>query len=400
MKNYKDYKIEEFDNFIREKFNNFEITPPDDTFVKIINTIKTKYLWKYLILGSFVVASIAAILIKINESKVSVMPLIAHYKEFRLNNIFFNFQSDLVKNNEPYSKIDIHKNTKVNLNHSIYRESTITEKNDYPENTEHQMNNTNNFYDYRVYTKPNVCNSKNGGIYITCSNCNDIEFILNNEIIQGKKENIASGFYKIYVKKGTRIIDTLSAFVKDSLKLSTNFNIFELPDNNFLTVYLENTSTIDRKPWSNYSNLSFSWYINNQKISDESNVVYQFVQNGTYNIKLVSNYQNVCKDSVLKKYVVSIPVSYDKIQNIFTPNNDGINDYFEPELKGLKIEECNIFDRNGILVYSVKHETIKWDGKILNTNTVAPDGVYYYVIRATNANNKTVDMKGMIYLKR
>jgi gliding motility-associated-like protein len=65
--------------------------------------------------------------------------------------------------------------------------------------------------------------------------------------------------------------------------------------------------------------------------------------------------------------------------NIFTPNGDGLNDFFE--IPGMPADVCTsafqhirIYNRWGKEVYSSTAHDFKWDGKNVN------DGVYYYVI--------------------
>lgn len=74
------------------------------------------------------------------------------------------------------------------------------------------------------------------------------------------------------------------------------------------------------------------------------------------------------------------------IPNIFTPNDDGINDYFSIFTKtenNKTIENLVIYDRWGNLIYEVKNESVKtflgWDGKV-NGRLVA-QGVYAYFLK-------------------
>ncbi len=68
------------------------------------------------------------------------------------------------------------------------------------------------------------------------------------------------------------------------------------------------------------------------------------------------------------------------IPNVFTPNGDTYNDYLVP-FPYTSVERINleIYNRWGRLVFKTEDPAIKWDGKILNTNQPASDGVYYYV---------------------
>ncbi|MHA6247994.1 gliding motility-associated C-terminal domain-containing protein [Pontibacter sp. CAU 1760] len=80
--------------------------------------------------------------------------------------------------------------------------------------------------------------------------------------------------------------------------------------------------------------------------------------------------------------------------NIFTPNNDGKNDFFE--VPGLPQEFCSavfsgirIFNRWGKEVYRSQNSDFKWDGKDVNA------GVYFYVI-----DYQSTQFKGSVTLVR
>ncbi len=77
--------------------------------------------------------------------------------------------------------------------------------------------------------------------------------------------------------------------------------------------------------------------------------------------------------------------------NVFTPNNDEINDLF---LRGMQIQ---VMDRNGIVVY----EGIEgWNGKLHNTGKyLTPDTYFYYATYADN-QQKTQIHKGYVTLIR
>ncbi|MCT4581274.1 MAG: gliding motility-associated C-terminal domain-containing protein [Flavobacteriales bacterium] len=67
------------------------------------------------------------------------------------------------------------------------------------------------------------------------------------------------------------------------------------------------------------------------------------------------------------------------VPNVFTPNNDGINDVFYIELNE-GIVECvsfNIYNRWGQLLYEAYGSDVVWDGKVLN-GAPASEGTYYY----------------------
>ena len=104
--------------------------------------------------------------------------------------------------------------------------------------------------------------------------------------------------------------------------------------------------------------------------------------------------------------VICIPV-YPVVflPNAFSPNGDGLNDYYKPICAGLNAYQFEIYDRWGALVYSDTPESIGWDGTF--NGKALPIGAYTFrlsaagqlVSPATN-NARRVERKGLIYLVR
>jgi gliding motility-associated-like protein len=67
------------------------------------------------------------------------------------------------------------------------------------------------------------------------------------------------------------------------------------------------------------------------------------------------------------------------LPNVFTPNNDGINDVFTLGDIVSKAYDLTIYDRNGAKVYNTTEPASGWDGTF-NGNPCA-EGVYYYAVR-------------------
>jgi gliding motility-associated-like protein len=69
-----------------------------------------------------------------------------------------------------------------------------------------------------------------------------------------------------------------------------------------------------------------------------------------------------------------------RLPNVFSPNDDGFNDYFVPfPFVGVERIDLQVFNRWGKLVFKTSDPDINWDGKIMGTNQPASDGVYYYI---------------------
>jgi len=71
---------------------------------------------------------------------------------------------------------------------------------------------------------------------------------------------------------------------------------------------------------------------------------------------------------------------YYKLPNVFSPDNDGINDLFQPfPYDFVEKVDMKIYNRWGELVFETNNPDILWNGKYLETDNDVPDGVYYYL---------------------
>jgi gliding motility-associated-like protein len=71
-----------------------------------------------------------------------------------------------------------------------------------------------------------------------------------------------------------------------------------------------------------------------------------------------------------------------ELPNVFTPDNDDINDIFTPLANYRFIEnsvDMHIYNRWGEEVFSTTDPDIKWDGKDKRSHQPLTDGVYYYI---------------------
>ncbi len=115
-----------------------------------------------------------------------------------------------------------------------------------------------------------------------------------------------------------------------------------------------------------------------------------------------------CVDSLRSENIVVDPSKLE-IPNVFTPNGDGLNDYFVVTAESLRHLNIEIFSRSGLRVYSFdgEGESLRnwtgWDGNINNSSRKASPGVYFYIIKAFGWDNIVYDSKqtrGTFYLYR
>ncbi|WP_185955243.1 Calx-beta domain-containing protein [Solitalea koreensis] len=82
------------------------------------------------------------------------------------------------------------------------------------------------------------------------------------------------------------------------------------------------------------------------------------------------------------------------VPNAFSPNNDGINDWFIiPGIENIH-SEMVIYNRYGAEVYRIKNYQNNWAGNGI------PTGTYYYVIKLNDAQGKNENMAGSVTIFR
>jgi gliding motility-associated-like protein len=93
-----------------------------------------------------------------------------------------------------------------------------------------------------------------------------------------------------------------------------------------------------------------------------------------YRIVVTDNYGCTAQDDIFVK-VLKLP----EIPNVFTPNNDGINDTWQiKSLAGYADCDVEIFNRYGQLVYRSTGYNKPWDGTV--NGKPVPAATYYYII--------------------
>ncbi len=155
----------------------------------------------------------------------------------------------------------------------------------------------------------------------------------------------------------------------------------------------------------NYSNnvINYLWSpLHDLSCSQCPNPSIEINKSSTYHIKVTSDSGCVAKDDI------SIFIECESVKilmpNAFTPNNDGLNDFYKPYNRGINryLEFC-IYNKMGQKIYEKKNFTINesnvgWNGtfKGKEQNT----GTYIYIIQAVCDSGKQVTSKGSFLLLR
>ena len=231
--------------------------------------------------------------------------------------------------------------------------------------------------------------------------------------------------YKYYYIKVT---DGRGCLQRDSVRLKAYPNpLVEISTDPGDTVYLQNphvTYSFENLSADSLEISNFYWILNSQYnlTSNEEEPRFTYVEVGDYNTELKVYNPQGCDTSYYKTVKVN-PVKL-KIPNVFTPNGDGINDYFiitldggsdmpgesknrdgddggssleyenyEPLNRYYESSELTVFNRWGRIVYHSKDYQNNWDGDDL------PDATYFYVLKCKGLKNDATYQGSVMILK-
>ncbi|WP_171032512.1 PKD domain-containing protein [Winogradskyella algicola] len=166
----------------------------------------------------------------------------------------------------------------------------------------------------------------------------------------------------------------------------SNFGVYSISD----PISFTNLATGDY--------LSVLWDFGDGSFSGEENPTHTYSAVGSYVVTQTVTYPFGCVyERVITLYIEQ---GYKLIMpDAFTPNEDGINDFFGPVYEGLNSLELNIYDTWGSLIYTEDDANFTgWDGKI--NDEVAENGNYYYTFSAKTFYGKTITAQGaFVFIK-
>ena len=147
------------------------------------------------------------------------------------------------------------------------------------------------------------------------------------------------------------------------------------------------------------------------RFSNQENPEFTYEQTGTYMVKLVAkniSESGVCADTFFMPEYIIIQPSFIEAPNVFTPNNDGINDSFVVKFRSMQSIKIQIFNRWGKRIHFWESDDVRgfddsfsasvWDGKL--GGRFASPGVYYYVVEGQGRDNINRKANGFFHLFR
>jgi len=120
---------------------------------------------------------------------------------------------------------------------------------------------------------------------------------------------------------------------------------------------------------------------------------------GRYAITLIVMNNELCSDTTYGEIIIDGDVSV-YIPNAFSPNNDGKNEIFNVYSIGISSANLNIYDRWGNLIHLHNSNSPHWDGRNQMDMKPCQQGVYVYVLKATDIFGKNHKYTGTVTLVR
>lgn len=206
-----------------------------------------------------------------------------------------------------------------------------------------------------------------------------------------------------YRNAGTYTVSLIVTSTKDHNVLSKSkdvtVDVSELPNTKFDYAFdfEAPVTTVNFTPES--PNQNFIWNFGDGTTSKENNPSKSYPKKGYYVVTLKSTSHNGCVSETSNK--LTIKEDYNLLApNSFTPNGDGINDYFIPE--ALKTMDCSftmtIYSKADGLIFESKNINQQWDGNNQQNGNSCTEGTYIWIVSLITKEGKSEQYKGAVLL--
>jgi len=145
----------------------------------------------------------------------------------------------------------------------------------------------------------------------------------------------------------------------------------------------------------------FQWDFGDGSAAFIENPIYEYPDTGVYDVVMVAFSDNGCSDSAFAVVDVTPFNSY-FLPNAFTPDDDGVNDFFTGRgvTKGIRDFTMRIWNRWGEVVYETSDPLAAWNGRLDNDGEPSPKGVYHCQVNYVTARGEVRAVKSSITLLR
>jgi gliding motility-associated-like protein len=138
------------------------------------------------------------------------------------------------------------------------------------------------------------------------------------------------------------------------------------------------------------------WDLGDGTFSDQQFITHVYPDTGNYPVTLIVKNIFECYDTTRSALRIE-PYFTFYVPNAFTPNGDGVNDYFQGYGMYVKEYDMTIIDRWGKSIYNTKDYYKPWNGRM---DDAVQNDVYEYVINVQDVNGRPHRYIGHVTLVR
>lgn len=157
-------------------------------------------------------------------------------------------------------------------------------------------------------------------------------------------------------------------------------------------------STVTFQNESSQDAISHYWDFENGQTATDIHPVTEYNTQGVYQVTLTVTDILGCSSSHSEWITVEEIPSAIEVPNVFSPNNDFINDVFLVKADNIEAFEMQILNRWGDIVAIIQHINEGWDGT--TNGNQASDGTYFYQIKAKGFDQQSYQLSGFFHLVR
>jgi gliding motility-associated-like protein len=187
-------------------------------------------------------------------------------------------------------------------------------------------------------------------------------------------------------------------FVRDECDHFANATVtvnVDFVEPNFLSAYIDD-EVVELTNLVPDSLVTF-WEFSDGAISNEYNAVHRFNTVDEWIATLHAYSANGCHNEVSQTFQAAGAVF---VPAAFSPNADGINDFWKPVGRDLVSYYVRVFNRFGEIVFESRDMNEYWTGNQKGGEYYVADGVYSFILQATDARYNAFEKSGHLTLVR
>lgn len=142
---------------------------------------------------------------------------------------------------------------------------------------------------------------------------------------------------------------------------------------------------------------NYLWQFGDGFNSSDKNPSHIFTKEEKYPVVLIVSTTEGCLDTAMMEIEISAE-EYLFVPNVFTPNDDSLNDKFVIVSKGFASYQINIYNCWGGQMFESLDSTKHWDGT--TNNNPSAESVYVYIVTVTRHNGEKKSLHGTVTLLR